>query len=66
MTINRFCVPMNELEEINRRLEEKAKALEDEILQTVEHNNRLRCELDELRREEHLTLAWLASCSKDQ
>lgn len=54
---------MNNLEEINRELETKVKKLEEEILNVVEYNNRLKSELRELKREERLTLTWLTAYS---
>lgn len=50
---------MNALEEINKDLEAKAKKLEEDIVSVIEYNNGLRNELEELRREKELTLAWL-------
>lgn len=54
---------MNVLEEINKDLEAKAKKLEEDIVSAVEYNNRLREELEALRREERLTLSWLMAYS---
>lgn len=55
---------MEAKEEINKELEAKLKRLEEDIANVIEHNNRLRGVLHNLRTEERMTLEWLCECTR--
>ena len=55
---------MESREEINKELESKLKRLEDDITSVIEYNSKLRAVLENVRREEAMTLDWLCECRR--
>lgn len=50
---------MESTEEINKELEGKLKKLEEDVINVMEYNNKLKEVMEGLKAEERLTLEWL-------